>query len=354
MRILGRVALPAALLAVLLPAAPAGADSLAQARAEVAAASARVTALQPRVDRALAAYERTLGDLAAGVTRSITAEQAADAAAQAALRSRRQAAERVRALYMTGGAAALVVSVLDAPSASDALRRVAYVRRLVQQGNASASDGADEAQRLRALAARLEAEADGRTVRAADVQQRWAELATALEEATAEVEALSARAKGIEEARTLLAQVAALDAAVAATGEARVAAARPTPVPPLFRSLYRQAARTCPGMSWTLLAAIGQVESGHGSNTATSYAGAQGPMQFMPATFAAYGVDGDRDGDVEITDPADAVFSAASYLCANGAGRGRLEGAIWNYNHADWYVRLVLRLSALYAGGDGG
>ncbi|MGH8940013.1 MAG: lytic transglycosylase domain-containing protein, partial [Actinomycetes bacterium] len=91
------------------------------------------------------------------------------------------------------------------------------------------------------------------------------------------------------------------------------------------------------------------------ANPGTSYAGAQGPMQFMPATFAAYGVDGDRDGDVDIQDPADAVFSAANYLCRNGAGRGpdALARAIWHYNHADWYVQLVLKLAGQYAERDG-
>ena len=45
-------------------------------------------------------------------------------------------------------------------------------------------------------------------------------------------------------------------------------------------------------------------------------------MQFMPATWAAYGVDGDHDGDRDINDPADSIFGAAHYLCANGAGGG--------------------------------
>ena len=102
---------------------------------------------------------------------------------------------------------------------------------------------------------------------------------------------------------------------------------------------------------WTILAAIGQVESGHGRNASTSYAGAQGPMQFMPATFAAYAVDGDRDGDKDIMDPADAIFSAAHYLCANGGGHGAsgLHNAIWHYNHAEWYVALVLKLAGQLA-----
>ncbi len=63
-------------------------------------------------------------------------------------------------------------------------------------------------------------------------------------------------------------------------------------------------------------------ETGHGRTTATSSAGAQGLMQFMPATWAAYGVDGDGDGRAEITDPADSAMSAANYLTASGVTTG--------------------------------
>jgi membrane-bound lytic murein transglycosylase B len=118
----------------------------------------------------------------------------------------------------------------------------------------------------------------------------------------------------------------------------------------LYLSLYRQAATTCPGLSWTVLAAIGQVESGHGRNPSTSSAGAMGPMQFLPGTFAHYAVDGDHDGVANIMDPYDAIYSAAAYLCANGAGNGpdALYSAIWHYNHADWYVQMVLALAKRY------
>jgi hypothetical protein len=117
-----------------------------------------------------------------------------------------------------------------------------------------------------------------------------------------------------------------------------------------YLELYRRAAGTCPGLSWSVLAAIGQIESGHGRNTGPSSAGALGPMQFMPATWQAYGVDGDRDGRADIMNPFDAVPSAARYLCANGAGQGgrQLYNAVWRYNHADWYVRQVLGLAQAY------
>src|SRR5690606_29549350 len=106
--------------------------------------------------------------------------------------------------------------------------------------------------------------------------------------------------------------------------EAAETPAREGPVgrPDSYLELYRRSAELCPGLSWTVLAAIGQIESGHGRNNGPSSAGALGPMQFMPATWKAYGVDGDGDGETDIWSAYDAVPSAANYLCANGAGRG--------------------------------
>ncbi|MGI5231073.1 lytic transglycosylase domain-containing protein [Actinoallomurus sp. CA-142502] len=119
--------------------------------------------------------------------------------------------------------------------------------------------------------------------------------------------------------------------------------------PTSYLQLYQQAAGTCPGLSWTVLAAIGQIESDHGRNVGPSSAGALGPMQFMPATWRSYGVDGDGDGKADIMDPFDAVPAAAKYLCASGAGRGSLSKAIWAYNHSQAYVNAVLSLAHSYA-----
>ena len=149
--------------------------------------------------------------------------------------------------------------------------------------------------------------------------------------------------------------VAGLTAAVRqAVPGAAVTALRPVPVvaakPKTYRELYVSSARYCPGLSWTVLAAIGQVESGHGRDVGPSSAGALGPMQFLPSTWATSGVDGDGDGRADIMNPFDAVPAAALYLCRDGAGRGGqgLYDAIFSYNHADWYVRLVLGLAAKY------
>src|SRR3954447_25137267 len=73
------------------------------------------------------------------------------------------------------------------------------------------------------------------------------------------------------------------------------------------------------GVPWTVLAAINKVETDFGRNLGPSSMGAVGWMQFMPATWARYGVDADGDGRADPNDPADAIFSAAAYLRASGA-----------------------------------
>jgi hypothetical protein len=121
--------------------------------------------------------------------------------------------------------------------------------------------------------------------------------------------------------------------------------------PGSYLELYKASATRCPGLSWTVLAAIGQVESSHGRNNGPSSAGALGPMQFMPATWKHYGVDGDGDGKKDIWSPYDAVPGAANYLCANKAGQGgeRLRKAIWFYNHSWDYVNKVMGIAEAYA-----
>jgi hypothetical protein len=149
---------------------------------------------------------------------------------------------------------------------------------------------------------------------------------------------------------------------VAAAGFPTASASAPSGVaaadiPPEMLRWYQSAAQTCPGLSWTVLAAIGKIESDHGRSTSPgvhsgeNYAGAGGPMQFLAGTWTAYGVDGNGDGVASRYDPADAVYGATNYLCASGAGKpGGLRRAIFAYNHADWYVNDVLSLSARYAG----
>jgi hypothetical protein len=124
-------------------------------------------------------------------------------------------------------------------------------------------------------------------------------------------------------------------------------------MPTSYLQLFQDsAADYCPALSWTVLAAIGQIESADGTNNGPSSAGALGPMQFLPSTWAVWGIDAfGQTGTPNIMNPYDAVASAARMLCADGAASGgtSLSAAIFDYNHATWYVNEVLALAAEYA-----
>ena len=98
---------------------------------------------------------------------------------------------------------------------------------------------------------------------------------------------------------------------------------------------YREGGRRF-GVRWQLLAAVNFVESAFGRVKNASSAGAQGPMQFMPATWRRYGLGGD------INDPHDSILGAANYLAANGA-RSDERTALYHYNPSPLYVDAVSR-----------
>ena len=140
---------------------------------------------------------------------------------------------------------------------------------------------------------------------------------------------------------------------VAARRELRAMSARtPTTVPawrivePLavsqLRGYYDEAQQRF-GVPWTVLAAVHLVESRMGRIIGLSSAGAQGPMQCLPATWARYGLGGD------VWNAHDAILGAANYLAANGAAEGtdaRLDNALFRYNNDSRYVRAVRRYAA--------
>lgn len=104
---------------------------------------------------------------------------------------------------------------------------------------------------------------------------------------------------------------------------------------------YR-ASEAASGVGWNYLAAINLIETHFGSVAGDSTAGAQGPMQFLPSTFAAYGDGGD------IRSPRDSIMAAGHYLAANGFAADH-DSALFRYNHADEYVRAVNAYAAVMA-----
>jgi hypothetical protein len=165
-------------------------------------------------------------------------------------------------------------------------------------------------------------------------------------------------------------------------------------IPEVALRAYQQAAArsaSC-GLRWTLLAAIGRVESNHGrfggtelraDGTGTmrirgvpldgranvslirdtdggaldgdpAYDRAVGPMQFIPSTWRLVQADGNGDGRADVFNIFDAALGAAQYLCSGATDLGdpaQAAAAVRRYNNADEYVRVVLNLAAMYESG---
>lgn len=110
--------------------------------------------------------------------------------------------------------------------------------------------------------------------------------------------------------------------------------------PSNFDEIYNRAGAAY-GVSPIILKAVHTVETGRSGSTAvTSYAGAQGPMQFLPSTWRRYGVDGNGDGIKDINNVEDAIFGAAAYLKA--CGYPNVQKALWGYNPSTSYYNKVM------------
>lgn len=132
----------------------------------------------------------------------------------------------------------------------------------------------------------------------------------------------------------------------------------PPPIPDTYLPLYREAAKAA-GVRWSLLAAIGSVESDHGRSTAPGVRSGlnfanccAGPMQFnvangTPSTWDTYAVDADGDGSASPYTPADAIHAAATKLVADGALEDE-HRALLRYNNSEEYVQEVLRRASAY------
>lgn len=177
--------------------------------------------------------------------------------------------------------------------------------------------------------------------------------------------------------------VAAIAGGGAASGGAPAGAgATVGDIPDSLVGVYVAAAGSCPGLPWTVLAAIGSIESGHGQGrtdpstgdvrppilgpaldgrsgfarisdpeSADGWAHAQGPMQFLPATWRRWGrlAPGRLAGTAPSPHNAwDAIWTVAAYLCGSAGRVADLRAAIRSYNHSDTYVGKVLAKAAEY------
>jgi membrane-bound lytic murein transglycosylase B len=178
-----------------------------------------------------------------------------------------------------------------------------------------------------------------------------------------------------------------------------IAGASTNGIPAAALSAYQRAAQVIDAadkdcnIDWTLVAAIGRVESNHGryggntlddngvsrpgiygipldGSNGTSkiadtdaaqydndpqYDRAVGPMQFIPSTWSVVGVDGDGDGKRDPQDIDDAALATAVYLCSGNEDLSTTKGqqsAVYRYNHSQDYVNLVLSIMRAYAAGD--
>jgi cell wall-associated NlpC family hydrolase len=151
----------------------------------------------------------------------------------------------------------------------------------------------------------------------------------------------------------LLLPVLVIAAALGATGQSEPSPTALSDIPAAYLTLYQQAASQF-AIPWPILAAIGKVETDHGRNPDTNTPnpeGAPGPMQFLPATFAAYSwASGSRNPNID--NPEDAIFAAAALLAANDV-RDNPRQAIYDYNHSEAYVDQVLAWAAAYQAADG-
>lgn len=149
-------------------------------------------------------------------------------------------------------------------------------------------------------------------------------------------------------------------------------------IPKQFVEGYKKAGEKY-GIPWTLLAAEHRVETNFGQDLNVSSAGALGHFQFMPLTwvgwgygggnrlgnanipkkdlhnlsviskYGGYGIDGNGDGKADPWEFEDSVYATAKYLSENGGKNGDLRGAVFQYNHAGWYVERVFHYYQAYS-----
>lgn len=154
-----------------------------------------------------------------------------------------------------------------------------------------------------------------------------------------------------------VAVIAGVTSTVMGSSASGASAAAVADIPAPMLALYQRAALDCPGLDWSVLAAVGKIETDHGRSPLPGVSSgenafhAAGPMQFVPATWdlvvARHRIPPGGRTPPSRYDPHDAVHAAAFYLCDSGAATD-LREAVFAYNHSTSYVNLVLAQAATY------
>lgn len=128
-------------------------------------------------------------------------------------------------------------------------------------------------------------------------------------------------------------------------------------IPADYLALYQRAATVCPGLDWSVLASIGKIETDHGRSTLPGVHEGENPyraagiMQIIPSTWdgilARHQIPPGGSTPPSRYNPHDSVHAAAFLLCQNNASHD-LRGALFAYNHANWYVDKVLTQATQY------
>ncbi|HZQ56704.1 MAG TPA: lytic murein transglycosylase [Acidimicrobiales bacterium] len=344
------------------------AEFLANVQAEVGAAQAALDLAHADLAKAQAADTVAANALAAESQRleDLDTTQRQQAIALEAARARL----RILAVdaYVSGGPAAPVQQLLRSGNINDFARREGYFSAVANAG----SDAIAAYGRAR--------ETSTRTARSA---------ADALQHAEAE--------KASADADVLSAQAAVVDATTALTDRQSLltltsdAVTTPnTDIPRMVLDAYQRAALTVQAkgchLAWWGIAGVGKVESDHGRaqdahlaangdlvphivgvpltgrNGTTliqdqngEFAHAEGPMQFIPSTWARWGEDGNGDGVKDVDNIYDATLGAAMYLCATSKDLqtdDNLQAAYFSYNHSNDYATEVLAYAKVYQVAD--
>jgi hypothetical protein len=239
--------------------AAAQAESADAAKARAEAAAAAVSRLQSDVDAARQRYQAALDGLAGVVQRAIDSDaDAQDAAAQAAMVAQDRV-QALRSLNQSGGSLAVLDTVLTAETPADLAARW----QLSQQVLDLLSDRSASAHAVSTTSARVatsaQQDANRQIGTVSQVEDAYRELQDLLDQQEQVLDALDIRARNLAAAERAAARVAAERAAAAAAATAGASTATAGGIPKNFLQLYRDAAATCNGLPWPVLAAIGSV-----------------------------------------------------------------------------------------------